>query len=130
MRTKVQETNKIILSVNDKPDMSSDVKEWLDARGFAIVRARSTIRALELINKARYDVVITNLRRTENGSKNDEAGTQLASSIRNMGLKVPIVMYTDNVNNGVRRKAVGAGVNAVCTLPDELFRWLGKIASS
>src|SRR5690349_19744899 len=56
----VAETRKIILSVNHRPTMEREIWDWLQQRGVAVIRARSTTKAMELLGRAQYDAVITN----------------------------------------------------------------------
>ncbi len=120
----IPETRKIFLSVNDSPTMSSDLWSWLYSRGVVQVRAHSTAKAMDFINRCRFDSVITNLRRMENGYKNPHAGIDLVQNIRRINPDLPVVIYTMNVDPATRNAAINAGANCITVSPDELKHWL------
>lgn len=123
-RTKFPETRRIVLTVNDQSDIDSDLYAWLQSRGVAVLRANSTVRALELMDLARADVVISDLARNEDGGENPSAGMHLAKQIRKRGSQVPIVIYTMNKAPQVKGLAVDAGANYVTESAVELRSWL------
>ncbi|MBP6582242.1 MAG: response regulator [Chromatiaceae bacterium] len=121
------ETRRLVLLVNDDPAGGEAVDEWLEMRGAAILRAFSTAHALELMKRARMNVVISDLARNEGQLLNKMAGMELARAIRNSGSDVPLVIYTRDKSPMVRELAVEAGANYVTERPDELVDWLEKM---
>lgn len=126
-RVKIQETRRIVLTVNDNPTMDNALYSWLQSRGAAVLRANSTAHALELMGRARADVIISNLARDEGGVKNGQAGIQLAKQIRTSGSQVPIVIYTMKKAPQVKGLAVEAGANYVTESLGELKSWLKNL---
>ncbi len=122
----IPETEKIVLSVNDSPTMEQPMFQWFYENGVALVRARSTAKAMELLGRAQYDAVITNLRRFENGSKNDNAGIDLLQQIRRMGQDIPVFIYTMNIDQATRQSALSSGATYITANPTELQSMLKK----
>ncbi len=126
----IPETNKIILKVSDKASTEHGMFNWLQERGVAIVQAGSTAKAMELLERYQYlfDAVITNLRRIEPGSKikNNNAGIELTQQIRRFNQKIPIFIYTLNIDHAIRVSAKDSGVTVITTNPIELQDALKK----
>ena len=116
----IPETEKLVLSVNDSPTMEQPMFQWFYENGVALVRARSTAKAMELLGRAQFDAVITNLRRFENGNKNNSAGIELAQQIRRINQSIPIFVYTMNIDQPIRQSALASGVTYITTSPAEL----------
>jgi hypothetical protein len=64
---------------------------------------------MELLGRAHYDAVITNLRRVEHGCKNNYAGIELTQQIRRLKPHLPFVIYTLNVDLPTRQVAMFSG---------------------
>src|SRR5205823_4198578 len=109
----VPETRKILLWVNDEPSMSQERWDWLQQRGGAILAARSTAHAMELLERARCDAVITNLRRDEGGGKNNNAGVDLTQRIRRVHPHLPVLIYTMNIDVATRQLAFSSGATLI-----------------
>ena len=120
------ETRKFLLSVNDDTSMEQSLYQWLHENGVVIVRARSTEKAMELLGRAQYNAVITNLRRLEAGSKNNNAGIELTQQIRRISPHVPIFIYTMNIDAATRQSALASGATMITTNPTELKSGLKK----
>jgi DNA-binding NtrC family response regulator len=117
---RIPETHKLLLFINDQPTMEQSTYQWLYTRGVAIVRARSTAKAMELLGRAHYDAVITNLRRVEHGCKNNHAGIELTQQIRRLKPHLPIVIYTLNIDLPTRQVAMLSGATLLTGNPLEL----------
>lgn len=122
----IPETQKIILSVNDSPTMEQPMFQWFYENGVALVRARSTAKAMELLGRAQFDAVVTNLHRFENGSKNNNAGIELTQQIRRINPNIPVFVYTMNIDQTVRQSALASGVTHITTSPTELQSMLKR----
>lgn len=120
------ETQKIVLSVNDSATMGQDIFNWFYQNGVTLVRARSTARAMELLGRAQFDAVISNLRRFENGAQNNNAGIDLVQQIRRVNPSIPVFIYTMNIDQATRQSATSSGVNVITTNPTELQAALKK----
>lgn len=122
----IPETEKIILSVNDSPTMEQPMFQWFYENGVALVPARSTAKAMELLSRVQFDAIVTNLRRFENGSKNNDAGIDLTQQIRRINPSIPIFVYTMNIDQSVRQSALASGVTYITTSPTELQSMLKR----
>lgn len=120
------ETQKFLLSVSDSSSMEQSLYQWLHENGVVIVRAGSTEKAMELLGRAQYNAVITNLRRVESGRKNDDAGIELTQQIRRSSPHVPIFIYTMNIDLATRQSALASGATMITTNPTELRSGLKK----
>ncbi len=100
--------------------MEQSMFQWLYDRGAAIVRARSTAKATELLGRAHYDAVITNLRRVEYGPKHNTAGIELTQQIRRVNPHLPIFIYTLNIDLPTRQFALSSGATLITANPMEL----------
>ena len=127
MRGTRPETRRLVLLVNDDPAGGEGIEDWLEERGVAILRAYSTARALELLQRTRVHLVISDLACGEGQLLNKMAGMELARAIRAGGSDVPLVIYTRDKSPQVRELAVEAGAHFVTERPDELRDWLEKM---
>lgn len=130
MRTQtihLHETRRIVLLVDDRPEIEPLLWDWLGSRGVAVLRAASTQRALELLDQARVDAVISDLARREGDVLNPKAGMQLALQIRKSGSPVPICIFTFDKAPGVQTLAVEAGANYVTEQTSALIKWLEQL---
>ncbi len=111
------ETSKFILWVNDHLSISQARFEKLIAKGCVIVGARSTEKAMKLFRRANYDAVITDLRRSEQGRKNINAGIELTQQIRRINADVPILIYTGKLDISTKKLAEDSGSTLITTNP-------------
>ena len=125
-RVPVPESRLFVLSVNDDPTMDQEMYQWLYNGGVVIVRAHSTTKAMELLGRTHFNAVITNLRRIEFGSKNNNAGIELTQQIRRMNAHLPIIIYTMNLDAPTRQMAMHSGATLVTTNFAELQAELRK----
>lgn len=126
-RMSLPETGKLLLRVNDRNSIESDLYHWLYDRGVVILHARSTRHALDLMRRVHVDAVMTNLRRKEKELLNPTAGIELIRAIRETGSRVPIIMYTLEVPIALQRLVQVAGVDKVTVHTNELYAWLKSI---
>lgn len=126
-RYPVQETRRILLYVNDQPGVDRPLWDWFCARGVAVLRAQTTSRGLDLLGKARVDVVLSDLAREEDGVMNKKAGMDLSRAIRQGGSPVPICIYTNHKDPAVLQLARDAGASYVTESTADLLRWLEQV---
>ena len=120
-------TRRILLYVNDQPQRDPNIFNWLHSRGTAILYATTTAHAMNLVEKAQVDAVISDLARQEGAIMNGKAGIQLASKIRALRLSVPICIFTNQKDPGVHALAKAEGASFVTESTSELLNWLTKI---
>jgi len=119
------ETLSFVLWVNDKDTMDQERLEWLLRRNTAVIKANSTESAIHMFKRVyQFDAVVTDLRRYEGPYENPQAGIELAAAIRRLGEKVPIILYSINIDAPTRHKALAAGINHVTVMPTELLDYL------
>ncbi len=123
----VPETRKLLLSVSDKTTMDEDIWQWLFKHGVAIVRANSTRKALELLGRAQYDAVLSNLRRKEDGVPNPDAGIELAAQVRRINPYLPVIIYTFNPARAKVQAAMDCGASLVTVNPIELKKYFQSL---
>jgi CheY-like chemotaxis protein len=119
------ETVKWILWADDNPKNNAFLIEGLQDQGIDVVTALSTNEALAKFSGKKFDRVITDLGRQEDGRFNPMAGIELIRRIRSMDAHVPIFVYT-NVRSASeqRRTALEAGANDITASPTDLLSML------
>lgn len=99
-----------ILWVDDYPSNNAFLIDQFRTDGIEIQLALSTDDALKAYQDDRFDLVITDLGRRENGVSNAFAGLALIKEIRKQDPNVPILVYagTRGIENMVKLKKAGA----------------------
>lgn len=120
MNIQVTETKKLLLFVNDELSINQERFKRLVNSGTAIVCAASTEKAMELFGRVRFDAVLTDLYRLENGFNNGNAGIELTLKIRQLNKAIPIFIYTKNLKPGVAQLAATSGANLITESATEL----------
>jgi CheY-like chemotaxis protein len=96
------------LWVDDNPGNNIFERQALGALGVSFVLARSTEEALELLNKQKFDVIISDMSRPPD----PRAGYTLLEKLRSSGDRTPFVIYSgssapEHKAEAMRRGAVG-----------------------
>jgi CheY-like chemotaxis protein len=120
MNMQVTETRRLLLFVNDKLRIDQERFKKLANGGTAIICAASTDKAMALFGRVRFDAVLTDLHRLENGFDNGNAGIELTLKIRQLNKAIPIFIYTKNLKPGVSQLAATAGATLITESPTEL----------
>lgn len=120
------ETEKLLLWVNDNPSISKERIDAFTSNGVVIVAARSTKRAMELFERVAFAGVVTDLRRNENGTNNQNAGIELTQRIRRCGSKIPVFIYSINIDVATAELAKNSGATIITANPTELENSLRK----
>jgi CheY-like chemotaxis protein len=104
-----------ILWVDDHPENNTNERRMLQALRIFVDEARSTDQAMALLERAHYDLVISDMER--NGNK--EAGIELLSKMRE--IDTTVILYV-----GLKDPSKGAppGAFALCVRPDELLHYI------
>ena len=114
-----------ILWVDDNPKNNAFLIDSLHYHGVSVSTAKDTKEAIDRFEHGAFDCVISDSCRHE-GKKveNCQAGFELASRIRRMDEKVRIYIYTDEVNEKMKKKARNVGATAITSSPSELLKLL------
>jgi CheY-like chemotaxis protein len=85
---------KRVLWVDDEPQNNEYATNALRAQGIEVVQCISTREALEEVKKGKFDVIITDQLRVEDGIRKYTAGNELLRALRDSGVKVPVILST------------------------------------
>ena len=105
-----------ILYVDDDPDSRQLLKEILTHAdgGYHITTAHSAEKALELIEDAPFDLYLVDYMLPEMD------GLTLCRTIRDRGLKEPIIVFTALVRPDDKRHVLAAGADEYLVKPNDL----------
>jgi CheY-like chemotaxis protein len=108
-----------VLWVDDKPEANSVVIDQLKQLGFEIDLARTTEEGLRLVNESKlpYNLILSDIGRTEDRGYDRKAGTKLLSELRASGANAPVIFFTTarTANMAFVRDAVTKDGNAFAT---------------
>ena len=90
---KINKESQSVLWVDDDPKKYTFIKQYLLDLGVNVDLALSTTEALNKYNQNKYNVILSDLGREENGIYNDHAGIDLLKLIRNLNDKIPFIIY-------------------------------------
>lgn len=114
-----------ILWVDDKPRNNAFLIENLTEQGISVTTAQSTAEALAMFGSRRFDRIISDMGRYEEGRFNPVAGLELTRQIRATDPNVPIVVYTSiRSAQEQRQAALDAGVTEITASPTVLLNAL------
>lgn len=121
-----------ILWVDDKPQGNALEIGQLKSLGFEIHLAESTADGMRMIEEADppYDLVLSDIGRTEDGTYQRMAGLELLRQIRSVREELPVLFYTTHRTAQLRpiRDAVDADRNAYATgSTTEVFSLINKV---
>jgi len=119
-----------VLWVDDHPENNVYERQALQRQGVDVTAAMSTAEAgTKLDSTARFDAIITDMGRTENGVDHPAAGLELVGLVRQRGLDTPVIVYASAAAVARSRDAaLQAGATAATASATELLELLGKIA--
>lgn len=116
-----------ILWVDDNPMNNVYESSILKRFGASLVTARSTDEALAFLNQTKFDIIISDVHRVEDGQINPNAGYELLEKVSRMSRKCPLVFCTSNaasLNKNRSGQAVGAA-----DIPSELINLVVRALS-
>lgn len=119
--------NRSILWVDDRALNNIFETRIFKRLGASIVSARTTEEALALLRADKFDVVISDVHRVENGISIRDAGYRLLKSMLATGLDTPLVFYTSRISQKHLEQSRGAFSSAdfPTTLKREVLRVFG-----
>jgi CheY-like chemotaxis protein len=83
-----------VLWVDDEPKNNSYFIERLDELGASVDLALSTAQALKLLARKRYDLILSDMGRVENGTFAAKAGLSLLTEVRKTAPDLPFVFFS------------------------------------
>lgn len=112
---------KRILWVDDHPSNNSYLAATIEDRGASIVTVLSTNEALEVIEKQKFDFVISDMGRPEG----DHAGLDLIRKLKQLGIELPVYIFCGRwASNNLRSEAEAAGVAGITSSATTLLSML------
>jgi CheY-like chemotaxis protein len=122
---------KSILWVDDNPKNNAYFIQSLQEQGMDIVTALSTREGLEKFSNIDFDLVISDMGRTEEGRHNPLAGIELTRQIRLLNETVPIFIFSSSkaaMEHG--QEAVKAGASEVTNSPTTLLNRIQSLQTT
>ncbi|MFF0161737.1 response regulator [Streptomyces sp. NPDC005263] len=118
-----------VLWVDDAPSNNAYEAGQLQAMGVQVVQAESTDEGLRALQGAQqpFDVVISDMGRSEPAGFDPDAGLRLIERIRETGSTTPVFIYGGTGAMARRDQVANAGGNGVTQSPTELFALLGQV---
>src|SRR5207247_2230654 len=95
---------KRVLWVDDEPQNNEHGIKALQAQGVEVVICKTTQEALNKVERVKFDVIITDQLRHEDGIRKDRAGYELIGQLRQAGVKVPVILSTAFPNEEEARR--------------------------
>ena len=110
-----------ILIVDDDETIVNMLSRFLSNKGYAVAGANSTEEAFLLINKMRFDIIMTDLRMVP------ESGIELIRKMKETGFNGPIIAFSANPEYIAELKSSPLDVAAIFEKPFDLVEIHGKI---
>ena len=118
--TRTSSVGKRVLWVDDNPSNNIAERRVLEAIGIMVEEARSTADVIEMLKSRHFDLVITDLGRTEGATRQPEAGVKLIEQIKRLQLDIPVFIYGTQDAYRRRNDLMQKGAADVFTRPTEL----------
>jgi len=117
-----------VLWVADRPESNALEIARLQANNVHVDIATSTAGGLDLLASHRYELIISDMSRVENGRAVPDAGHQLIKQVRALDRETPIVIYADlRAIDKYGREALAAGATRVTSNTYELAREFAEL---
>ena len=107
-----------ILWIDDVPGNNKNEERMLKQLGMDIDYARNTAEALQFLERANYDLILSDIGREKVGGKKVDSGIETFEKIREKNIKLKLIFYIGDYNpdNGCPPHAFG-----ITDRPDELL---------
>lgn len=107
-----EKKEKTILWVDDKPENNFNVVKYLEKQEYKVSISKSTDDALNKIkvNPNKYDYIISDMNRFENGENKEFAGELLYNSLKSLNINTPILFYSAGGSQNEELKSRLSGV--------------------
>jgi len=114
-----------ILWVDDDPDSLKLERKAISAAGMATIWVSNTARALDLLEKNYFGLVITDMGRVEGHRE----GYALLDEMRHRGDKTPVVVYSGSDDPEHLRETLAHGGDGATNDPSRLFEYVMALQS-
>jgi CheY-like chemotaxis protein len=112
-----QDSNRLILWVDDHPDNNRFEREAMEAYDISFELARSTGEALAKLQNTKFDAIISDMDRAGDG----HAGYTLLAAVRGSGLRTPYFIYSSSNSPAHRQEALRREAQYATNRSDELI---------
>lgn len=113
-----------VLWVDDFPSNNAFIIERLENEGARIRKELSTDSGIGALSNDKFDLIISDLGRVENGRDNAFAGLDFARALRAAGNETPLLIFAGQRGIQHREKLLSAGVNQVTNSPIDVFKFV------
>lgn len=113
-----------ILWVDDNIRHNLFEMKYVERLGASVVTASTTEEALHALDTNRFDLVISDMHRVENGVEEPRAGLALLRKVRS---RVPLIVYTANASLLRENPEISEYGAAVTDTPNDLIREVRRI---
>jgi CheY-like chemotaxis protein len=114
---KLEQWNREILWVDDRPENNQYERRAFESQGYAIQLATNTEQALRILANRRFAAIISDMGRAEG----PQEGYVLLDAVRGKGIRTPFFVYASSRADKHRRETAAHGGNGTTNLPEELF---------
>jgi CheY-like chemotaxis protein len=117
-----------LLIIDDDPDVLASLRAVLSTEGFDVTVARSATEAVEKLNFANPDCIITDIYMPVSGGD----GFELMDAIRRYGIKAPVIVITGGSAEAHR---IAQSLGAAATVPkpfrpEDLIEVINRVIES
>ncbi|HEX4721649.1 MAG TPA: response regulator [Pseudonocardiaceae bacterium] len=117
-----------VLWVDDNPSHNALQLDDLERRGVVVDIARSTKEAVQKLTGQRYQLIVSDMERVENGTPVPNAGLELIRTVRTFDRDTPVVIYGSGPTGKVLgNTATQIGADLVTSSWYELSRELHRV---
>src|SRR2546425_9294647 len=109
-----------ILIVDDEPDVVDMLREYISHAGFTVDTALNGRKALRLIQDARPDVILLDIKMP------GMSGVEVLQRIRVMDPTIPVIMVTSVIDRGLAQATLKAGAFDLVMKPID-FAYLDRV---
>lgn len=127
---KSEPEQKRVLWVDDHPQNNVLYVNRLQKSGYIVDKAINEQEAQTLLKSKKYNVVITDMGRTENGIKNNLQGIETITSVKNnqKNSKVPVIIFSSSIDS--KSLAIDAGAHDMLNSGSKLIMEIEKLLNS
>jgi CheY-like chemotaxis protein len=115
-----------ILWVDDYPINNAFIIDKLEKEGVRVRKELSTESGLSALSSDKFDIIISDLGRKENGRDNAFAGLDFVKKLRLHGHKHPVLIFAGLRGLDNRERLIEAGANDVTNSGVDVFSFIEK----